>query len=424
MIQLQVLNYLLDKKDTSFLLINNITSDFFPDYSAEFNFIKTHIEKYGVVPDKETFLAVFPAFDLINVEESPDFLIDELYQNKNKRFLAQTFNNIRSLLINGDIDEAIKVYSTSQEHLSQAIHLDAVDVLEDTSRYDAYVERCTDFKKYYVKTGFKELDDVMGGWDRQEELATIVARPGVGKSWALLKCALAAAQQGLKVGIYSGEMSDRKVGYRLDTLISHISNHSILQGNIQIQNEYRKYIEHMHDNIPGSIKVLTPAMIDGPAGVTALRAFIEKENLDILCIDQHSLLEDDRKARNPVEKAANISKDLKNLQVLKKIPIIAVSQQNREATDTGVSTAHVAQSDRIAQDSTAVIFLEQKDNILTLQLVKSRDSVNGKRLQYAIDLDKGIFTYIPTETDGLKGSSCEEVKRQFDGDVDSGEDAF
>ena len=54
-------------------------------------------------------------------------------------------------------------------------------------------------------------------------------------------------------------------------------------------------------------------MINGPAGVSALRAFIEKEKLDILFVDQHSLLEDDRKAKNPVDKAANISRDLKNL---------------------------------------------------------------------------------------------------------------
>ena len=41
-------------------------------------------------------------------------------------------------------------------------------------------------------------------------------------------------------------------------------------------------------------------------------------------MDQHSLLEDDKKGRTPVDRAANISKDLKNLQVMKKIPIIAV----------------------------------------------------------------------------------------------------
>ena len=233
---------------------------------------------------------------------------------------------------------------------------------------------------------------------RYEELATIVARPGVGKSWVLHKVALAAAEQGLRVGIYSGEMSENKVGYRIDTLISHISNSAIMRGNESVSVDYKKYIEELPNKFKGTIKVLTPAMINGVAGITALRAFVEKEKIDILCVDQHSLLEDDRHARNPVEKAANISRDLKNLQVLKKIPIIAVSQQNRESTElTGQSTANVAQSDRISQDSTVLVFLEQKDNVLTLNLVKARDAVNGKKLQYAIDLNKGIFQFIPNE---------------------------
>ena len=79
----------------------------------------------------------------------------------------------------------------------------------------------------------------------------------------------------------------------------------------------KKFIDELPTKYKGSIKVLTPNMIDGPAGVNSLRTFIEKEKLDILFVDQHSLLEDDRKARNPIEKAANISKDLKNLQVEK-----------------------------------------------------------------------------------------------------------
>ena len=58
-------------------------------------------------------------------------------------------------------------------------------------------------------------------------------------------------------------------------------------------------------------------MIGELATVSQLRAFIEKENLDILFVDQHSLLEDERHGKTPVEKAANISKSLKALQVLK-----------------------------------------------------------------------------------------------------------
>lgn len=424
MIQCQILNKILDTRDYSLLLVNNLTSEYFSDYVNEYDFIKRHIDDYGNVPDKESFLSKFPDFDILNVQESDSYLIDELYQDRNKRFLAKTFNKVRKLLNEDKTDEAMKVYTSASQDMVQAIHLDSVDILKDTSRYDDYVEKCKDYEKYYIKTGFKELDELIGGWDRNEELGTIVARPGVGKSWILFMVAKAALEQGLRVGIYSGEMSERKVGYRFDTLVSHISNSAIMRGNDSIQVEYKRYIDSLPTKYEGCLKVLTPAMINGPAGVTALRAFVEKEQLDILCVDQHSLLEDDRKARVPSEKAANISRDLKNLQVLKKIPIIAVSQQNREATDNGPTTANVAQSDRISQDSTVVVFLEQKDGILTLNLVKARDAVNNKKIHYAYDFDKGIFTYMPSEDDPLDNSHCEDLKNEYEYDYSQGDNVF
>lgn len=416
MVQLQFLNKLLDTKDTSILLMNNLTEEFFSDYKNEFNYIKDHINKYGNCPDKYSFLDKFPDFDVIQVQETTSYLIDQLYEDRNKRKLAKVFNKIRDLLNQDKTDEAMSIYTSAASDIVKSSHLETVDLFQDTSRYNDYVEKCQDFNKYYVKTGFRELDDLIGGWDKNEELATIVARPGVGKSWVLHKIACAAAEQGLKVGIYSGEMSENKVGYRIDTLISHISNSALMRGYDDIQTQYKKYMEELPTKFKGTIKVLTPSMINGIAGVTALRAFIEKENLDMLCVDQHSLLEDDRRARNPVEKASNISRDLKNLQVLKHIPIIAVSQQNRAPGDVDgkVTTANVSQSDRIAQDSTILVFLEQKDKILTLNLVKARDSVNGIKLQYAIDLNKGLFTYIPNESDGTDLASSEALRAEFD----------
>lgn len=760
MIQLQVLNKVLETKDSALISLNNIDTSYFSDYKEEFKFIKNHIDTYGNVPDIETFLSNFPNFELIKVNESSDYLIDELFKDKSKRLLANSFNKVRDLVLNNKIEEAVELYVNSTDSVIKAKHIDSIDILTDTSRYNDYLERCNDYSKYYVKTGFPELDQIIGGWDRQEELATIAARTNVGKclekgtqvllgdgslkkieevkigdkvqslnrvnnvialhngiskgykiiptngepftvsenhiltllklkqtwdkekkmsttnheyelvdimiedflkipeitrkhlyrlykpsieyntkeylippyilglwlgdgtscrpeltsmddviieqwtsyaeskglhvrksksilitskkrlskahsyditkgysrgknkikedfkyynllnnkhipleyltgdrnqrlellagiidtdayyngtgyeitlanetlvknimqlarglgfrctnisyrknryttvitgpylfnipvkleykkakepnnfnreivattfdieevkiieyygfecdgdhrfmlydntlthnTWVLLKIATAAAQQGLNVGIYSGEMSARKVGYRIDTLISHISNIGITKGNLDLQTEYKRYIENMDSLVPGHIRVLTPDAIGGPAGVTALRAFIEKDNLDMLFIDQHSLLEDDRRAKNPVEKAANISKDLKNLQVLKKIPIISVSQQNRTSTENGVGTQHIAQSDRIAQDSTIVIFFERQDNILSLELVKSRDSVNNKKLSYAIDLDKGIFQYLPEEDNALDGQGSKELREEFE----------
>lgn len=414
MIQLQFLNKLLVEKNPALLTLNNIDESFFSEYSDEYNYIKSHLDLYGRIPDITTFLNEFPDFDIIKVDESTNFLVDELYRDKNRRFLAKVFNKVRTLLNEGKTDAAMQVYLSAQSEALSAKHLDSIDIFKDTSRYDAYLEKCNDFNKFYIKTGFKELDEIIGGWDRQEELATIAARTNMGKSWILLKCAIAAMEQGLTVGIYSGEMTDKKVGYRIDTLISHISNSAIIRGNREVQNDYKKYIDSLSEKYSGTIKILTPSMLGGPAGVQALQAFIEKDNLDMLCVDQHSLLEDDRHAKNPVEKASNISKDLKNLQVLKKIPIIAVSQQNRASTESGVDTSHIAQSDRIAQDSTIIIFFEQKDGLMTMSLVKSRDSVNMKKLIYAIDLDKGIFNYIPEEGNALNGKGAEELEEEFE----------
>lgn len=426
MIQLQFLNKVLQCHDASLLVTNNLTQEYFSDYQEEFNFIQQHLRKYGTVPDEVTFLTKFPEFDIIKVEESDSYLIDALFEDRNKRMLARVFNKVRELLNVGKVEEAMNTYMAASSDVVKATHLEAVDILSDTSRYDAYIERTEDYNKYYVKTGIKELDDIIGGWDRKEELALIAARTNVGKSWMLLKVAIAAAEQGLKVGLYSGEMTENKVGYRIDTLISHISNGKLIHGDASIQNDYKRYLENLSTKISGSIKVLTPKMIGTTPGVTALRAFIEKEKLDMLCIDQHSLLEDDRGARDPVQKAANISKDLKTLQVLKQIPIISVSQLNRTAVNSeiGLDASHIAQSDRIAQDSTVILGLEKKDNVMTISLIKSRDSLVGAKLKYAIDLDKGLFMLIPNEEDATKGKSCEDLKKQFEAIESTGDDVF
>ena len=159
------------------------------------------MDLYNNICDLTTFLNSFPKFELIEVHETPQYLIKALFDDYNTRKLAETFNKIRTLLIDGKVSEAMTLYQTAQEGLSSGVSLQCVDIVKDTSRYDDYVERTKDFNKYYISTGFKELDSIVGGFDREEELATIVARTNMGKTWLLLKCALSAAQQGLRVGI-------------------------------------------------------------------------------------------------------------------------------------------------------------------------------------------------------------------------------
>lgn len=425
MIQLQVLNYILSSKDGSLITLHNLTERHFSEYKNEFLFIKTHLDRYGNVPNLETFIASFPDFEVINVTESPLYLLEELFKDYRTRNIAETFNKVRKLLLEGKTDEAARVYSEGAEDLDKDVAITCIDLFKDTSRYDDYIDRTRNLDKYYISTGFKELDKVIGGIDMQEELGVIMARTNLGKSWISLKMATAAAAAGLNVGLYSGEMTERKVGYRLDTLLGHIPNGSLMHGNINIQNEYLKYIKELPTKYSGSLKVLTPSMVGGHVGVGTLKAFIEKEHLDILFIDQLSLLDDDRHGKTLPERMSNIIVDLKRLQVLKQMPIIAVSQQNRTKNDDNtIDTTQIAGSDDVGKYATWVIGIsrDKKDEtILYLEVVKARDGGVGNKLTYCVDLGKGVFTYIPNEKDEVEDkSSAEEYAHRYDipGDID------
>ena len=430
--QLQVLNKVLQTKDFSLIELNNLTEDFFFNYKAEFNYIKNHYEKYQSVPDKLTFISIFPEFDIIEVTEPDNYLIEQLYKDYNSSFIASRFNQIKKLIEEDKTDEAVAYLVNSVDNLHQGSAIQSHDLLNDTSRYDRYLERVENHDKYYIRTGFPELDNIIGGLDRENENMVIAARTGIGKTWTLLIMAAAAVQQGLRVGIYSGEMSVDKVGYRIDTIIGGINNNIITRGiDTSVQMQYKNYLENLKKGIyskdgRGALKVLTPNDIAGPATVAALRAFVDKEHLEILFIDQYSLLEDTSHAQSGHERVANISKAVKNLQVMKRIPIVSVAQMNRTKNDDGEKdTTQIGLSDRIGQDATCVIMLDRereyldeqktqvKDDKLIMDITKSRDGGTGK-LVYKANFNTGKFLILnpndPTD------ASRYEVKKSYGDD--------
>ena len=141
MIQLQTLNHLLATGDSSLIVLNNLDKSFFSDYEREFSYIKEHLDQYGKVPDQVTFLAKFPNFDVVEVKESDKYLIDELYKDKNMRKLASTFNKVKTFLNERKVDEAMALYLKASEDMSESMHMECIDILRDTTRYDAYIER-------------------------------------------------------------------------------------------------------------------------------------------------------------------------------------------------------------------------------------------------------------------------------------------
>lgn len=78
MVVLQTINKILRTSNYDLIQENNLTKEMFLNYEDEFDYIDNFYKQYGKVPDKETFLAQFPDFNLIEVEESDKYLLDKL----------------------------------------------------------------------------------------------------------------------------------------------------------------------------------------------------------------------------------------------------------------------------------------------------------------------------------------------------------
>ena len=416
--QIQAINKILSDHDFSFILENNIDSEYFPNFKKEFVFIKKHYAQYSQVPDQATFLKQFPDFEIIQVNESKDYLVNELYREHNENFLISTFNKIKNLVIAGKTDDAMNLFSANANVAASKKFMDAVDLLHDQSRYDSYLDKCSDFNKYYLPTGFRELDDSLGGGiDRQNAYFVISARAGIGKTLIMVKFAVEAVNRGLKVGFYEGEMTADKIGFRFDTLMSHISNSAIMHGNISVANDYKSYLDNLGKN--KHLYVLTRDMVpEDRVTVHTLEAFVDKYNLDILFVDQISLLDSDLRGGRSFEQVAEISKGLKNLQARRNIPIVVASQQNRSAIEEGkvAGTENLALSDRVGQDASEVLFISKNDNIMTFNIAKARDGAKKYILKYQVDFDKGRFYYLPDDD--------EEQVEQSEPVTGYGENAF
>lgn len=425
MVELQFLNYILDKQDYGIVIKNSIDETYFTNYKDEFNYLEYHYNAFGNTPDKETFIARFKDFSFIEVNETPEFLIKDLTESKLYNKSVKILNDVSDLMVNHKTSEALDLLQLKLPDLVKSSTFKSIDVFEEGhQRYLDYLDKVKNKDKYFMSTGFPELDKITGGIDTKDEYMVIAARPGVGKSYILLFISLMIAKLGYRVGVYSGEMTKQKVGMRIDSMNSHISNFKISRGFMEIDSDYKKATEDLQ-KIAGKIKLITPELLGSFASVSNFRTFISKECLDILCVDQISLVKDLRRGQGKTEQLINISRDLKQLQTITNIPIIVVSQLNRDiekGTDPDLS--NLFGSDIIGQDATTVLTLQKKDGHLCIQVVKCRDGISGKKLTYHWDVDTGIFNYIPCEDDSLNkksnGKECEEVRTRYES-FDKGE---
>lgn len=420
MVSLQILNRVISTKDISIITDNNLTIDYFLEYEDEYSFIKEHFDNYKNVPDTETFINKFPDFELLEVNESDRYLVDAI---REEYLYSKSVPVIKKAaeLLKSDANEASRYLQSELVNLTPNYTTPYVDIIHSNNRVEMFEDKSNNKDKWFIPTGFEELDDIIYGWQCGEEFVVIFARTGIGKSWVLVKTVQHAWEIGKNVGYVSPEMSADKIGYRFDTLNNHFSNMALVRGDkskVSID-EYRQYNENLaeHNN---RILVSTPMDFNKQVTVGKLRTFVQANNLDMLAIDGITYMTDERYKRgdNKTTSLTNISEDLMALSCELKIPILVVVQSNRGGTEKDTPDLEdIRDSDGIAHNATKVISLNQKEEALVMKIKKNRDGKIGDKLTYLWDIDLGEFTWMPGDCDSAtierKEQKREEVKKEY-----------
>lgn len=409
MIQLQVLNKVLQDKSLSLLNNNGITSEYFSDYSPEYEFIINHFKEYGNVPDDETVLEHFPGFELLNILESDQYLVDKIREEHLYDALVPILTQAAEDMQTDSSVAVSNILPKLENLIQKSKFVGGVDLTKGA--YDRFnwamdiADKAGDLLG--VPTGFELLDDVLGGMLPGEELIVIVGRPGQGKSWTLDKMMVSAWQNEQSVLLYSGEMSEMQVGARIDTLLSNVNINSITKG-VWNDKELERYEDHI-EVMQGSktpLVVVTPMMIGGRNMTPALLdSMIQKYKPKVVGIDQLSLMNESIPSREQKRiQYANITMDLYKLSAKYGIPIVLNVQAGRAAKESSNDTIqleHIAESDAVGQNASRVITMQRDEanGILRLSVVKNRYGEDNKTIEYMWDVTTGTYTLIGFKND-------------------------
>jgi replicative DNA helicase len=233
-----------------------------------------------------------------------------------------------------------------------------------------------------IPSGFTALDKVTAGWQRSD-LIILAARPGMGKTAFVLALARNAAIDFQKpVAFFSLEMSSVQLVTRLISGETGLKADKLKRGQLE---------PHEWQQLHSQITKLADAPIfidDTPAlNVFELRAKLRRlkseQNIDMAIIDYLQLMTAGGEGKgNREQEVSTISRSLKAIAKELNIPIIVLSQLNRQVESRGGANnskrpqlGDLRESGAIEQDADMVMFIYRPE----YYNITSDDS--GKNLQ-------------------------------------------
>jgi replicative DNA helicase len=181
-----------------------------------------------------------------------------------------------------------------------------------------------------LASGFLDLDKLTDGW-HEGEMIIIAARPSMGKtSLAMNMAEHVAVNLNLQVGVFSLEMTAESLVMRMMSSLARVNSRSIRDGFLS-ERDFSKLT-----TAAGKL-AKAPLFIDDASGLSILqlrakaRRMHQQYGVKLFVIDYLQLLHStSRRAENRQQEIADISNGIKALAKELRVPVIVLSQLNRE----------------------------------------------------------------------------------------------
>jgi replicative DNA helicase len=319
---------------------------------------RKQLEKVGGVDYLQSLMDVVPASG--NAEHYARIIVEKSLQRK----LIQAGHQVAALGFNADepvaslLDRAEHIVFSITQGREQGGFSSMEEILTTTFEH---IEQLYSKKNHVtgISSGFRDLDELTAGF-QNSDLIVVAARPSMGKTSFCLNIAVhAAVKEKVPVAIFSIESSKEEMALRMLCSEAWINAQTLRTGNLKTE-DWQKLSRAMN------LLSQAPIFIDDTGALSVLeirskarRLKQEHKNLGLIIIDHLQLIRGP-KSENKVQEIAEISRGLKFLAKELNVPVIVVSQLNREVekrTDKRPMLSDLRESGAIEQDSDLIMFI-------------------------------------------------------------------
>ncbi len=266
----------------------------------------------------------------------------------------------------GDVDQYLdqaehQIFEISERRIRQSFH----SMNEVTRASIALLERLYERKEMVtgVPTGFTDLDRLTAGF-QPSELIILAARPSMGKTALALNLATyaaTAADPPVGVAFFSLEMSKEQLALRMLCAEARVDSAKARAGFLG-ERDFPKLAQ------AAARLAEAPIFIDDNSDTSPLvlkakcrRLMRERSShLGLIIVDYLQLMRSARPGESREKEIAEISRSLKALAKELRIPVIALSQLNRQVEtrpDRRPLLADLRESGAIEQDADVIAFI-------------------------------------------------------------------